>query len=92
MDNFFNRKNIKALSYLQQPHLQPLQSVWLKFHHIPIAHLTPKSTPTISSSALIPSISVQSQQILPNEPSTTTSNSPIAQKLLDEKRRKVADM
>ena len=88
MDNFFNRKNIKPLPSLQQPHLQPLQAVWVKFHHIPILQLTPKSSPTISSSALIPPISTQSQHILPPDSSNNVAN----ERLLDEKRRKVADM
>ena len=88
MDSFFNRKNIKPLPYLQQPHLQALQAVWVKFHHIPISQLTPKSSPTISSSSLIPPISAQSQHILPPDFSNNAAN----ERLLDDKRRKVAAM
>ena len=34
MENYFNRKNIKPLTYLQQPKLLPLQNIWVKFHHV----------------------------------------------------------
>ena len=78
MDNYFNRKNIKPLSYLQQPHLKPLQTIWLKYHHVPVAHLTPKSAQTITSSTSIPpSFSVQSQQILPSHHPLNSNNQKI---------------
>ena len=91
MDNYFNRKGIKAIPYLQQPHLQPLQAVWLKYHHVPVAHITqanqvtPKSSPTIVSSSVIPTVPAKSQQNLPDSTSNLQS-----QKMLEEKRRRVA--
>jgi hypothetical protein len=48
MENYFNRKKIKPLVFLQKPNLVSLQTIWLNYHHVPLSELTPKSTPSIS--------------------------------------------
>lgn len=49
MENYFNRKNIKPISYLKNPALVTLQTIWLKHHHVPLSELTPKSSPTLTT-------------------------------------------
>jgi len=48
MENYFNRKNIKALAYLKNFGLTQLQSIWLKYHHVSASELlAPKSSTSI---------------------------------------------
>jgi len=51
MENYFNRKKIKPMTYLSDPKSAHLQAIWLKFHHVPISELTPKSSPAINPNA-----------------------------------------
>ena len=81
MENYFNRNNIKPLPYLQSPWLQPLQAIWVSFHHVP-THITPKSTPAIGS---LTNISIGSSHCISEE-------IPNSQQIIEEKRRKVIEM
>jgi hypothetical protein len=50
MENYFNRKNVKPMAYFKQYGLVKLQTVWMKYHHVPSSELMKiKSSPTISS-------------------------------------------
>ena len=50
MDSYFNRKNIKPIVYLKDMQLISLQKIWLKYHHVPLTEMTPKSSPIITGS------------------------------------------
>jgi hypothetical protein len=34
MENYFNRKNIKALSYLTENKQKRLLNIWMNYHHV----------------------------------------------------------
>jgi hypothetical protein len=34
MENYFNRKNIKAIPYLQSHNLTLLLKIWMNYHHV----------------------------------------------------------
>ena len=78
MENYFNRKKIKPIAYLNDPKLCQLQTIWLKFHHVPLSELTPKSSPTLNPNGnpFESILTVKSSSYIASNPNIPPQSSP----------------